>query len=186
MPPQTISDADLVKELLGLFRAGGFDGVSLSDLQEATGLKRSSLYHRFPGGKLEMAVCVLDAVEQQLQDHVLSHESSESPLVERIEAIGEELSSFYDSGRLCCLFNSMTLGLPADEISERASSTAAALVATFSRLSIEAGKSPSEADEAATDAFAAIQGALVVSRLTGSVATFTRAIASLPARLGAV
>ncbi len=184
MPARTISDEQLTQELLGLFRAGGFDGVSLTDLQEATGLKRSSLYHRFPGGKLEMAVSVLDAVEGQLREHVLSLAKDEAPLVDRIEAIGRELSAFYDAGRLACLLDSMTLGVPAADIAARTKATAVALVETFTRLSVEAGQGQADAEMTAVDALAAIEGALVVSRLMGDRSAFKRAIDSLPTRLG--
>ncbi len=55
MAPRLVSDSDLLERLGLLFRANGYDGSSLGDIAAATGLQKSSLYHRFPGGKQQMA-----------------------------------------------------------------------------------------------------------------------------------
>ena len=47
--PQSVQDQDLMQRLSCVFRDVGYDGASLSILSEATGLKKASLYHRFPG-----------------------------------------------------------------------------------------------------------------------------------------
>ena len=57
-----VSEEEVVQKLFQVFRLKGFDGASLSDLAEATGLKKASLYHRYPGGKQEMAAAVMDFV----------------------------------------------------------------------------------------------------------------------------
>lgn len=45
-----------IPALFQLFRESGYDGVSLAQIAVATGLGKASLYHHFPGGKVEMAL----------------------------------------------------------------------------------------------------------------------------------
>ena len=58
------SQNDVIQSLLEVFRKVGYDGASLQQLANATGLKKSSLYHRFPEGKKQMAEEVLKAVNE--------------------------------------------------------------------------------------------------------------------------
>ena len=45
----TVDDDELLEKLTKVFTSYGYDGASLTILSSATGLKRASLYHRFPG-----------------------------------------------------------------------------------------------------------------------------------------
>jgi len=63
MRPQKVIDSDILKGLTKVFRSKGYEGANLSELAQATNLKKASLYHRFPGGKQEMAVTVLTHIE---------------------------------------------------------------------------------------------------------------------------
>ena len=54
-----ITDGQLTEALTRVFQTYGYDGATLSRISDATGLQRASLYHRFPGGKEEMAKFVL-------------------------------------------------------------------------------------------------------------------------------
>jgi TetR/AcrR family transcriptional regulator, lmrAB and yxaGH operons repressor len=58
---QSISEADLIGRLSLVFRDRGYEGAALADLASAAGLKKASLYHRFPGGKQQMAEEVMAA-----------------------------------------------------------------------------------------------------------------------------
>ncbi len=70
--PASASRDAIVVQLFELFRRGGFDGVSLSDISTATGLGRSSLYHHFPGGKSDMAAAVLELAGGWLDKAVIA------------------------------------------------------------------------------------------------------------------
>jgi AcrR family transcriptional regulator len=183
MPPKLVSDQDLHDRLLGLFRAGGFSGVTLTDLQDTTGLKRSSLYHRFPGGKLDMAVAVVDEVIRRFESDVLAPAGDDAPLEQRVAAIGAGLTTFYDGGQLSCLIDTMSVGAAPAEISGRLTAAVSGWIEAFAGLAREAGASRDEAGIRAADAVAAIEGALVVARTTGDTGPFDRAIQSLPTRL---
>ncbi len=53
-----------------VFRRVGYDGASLEELAKATGLKKSSLYHRFPEGKRQMATEVLRFAGQWVKENI--------------------------------------------------------------------------------------------------------------------
>ncbi len=54
-----VEDEDLMHRLSEVFKEYGYEGASLAILSQASGLKRPSLYHRFPRGKQQMAEEVL-------------------------------------------------------------------------------------------------------------------------------
>ena len=58
MAYRTLSDEDFLAKALDLFRDYGFEGVSLKQLADATGLEKASLYYRYPGGKDEIVMAV--------------------------------------------------------------------------------------------------------------------------------
>jgi AcrR family transcriptional regulator len=179
--PKLVTDDQLNDRLLALFRAGGF-GVSLRELQEATGLKRSSLYHRFPGGKVDMATSIIREVADRFRSEVLAG-NDDGPLEERVAAIGSRLAAFYDDGDLSCLIDTLSVGGVPPEVADRITGLVRAWIDAFAGLSIEAGISPADARVRAVDAVAAIEGALVVARSTGDTGAFRRAVHSLPDRL---
>ncbi|MGZ3506485.1 MAG: LmrA/YxaF family transcription factor [Vulcanimicrobiaceae bacterium] len=45
MPAALLSKEEIISRILTVFRKNGYDGASLSDFEQATGLGRSSLYH---------------------------------------------------------------------------------------------------------------------------------------------
>lgn len=63
MPTKLLKRDEILLRLFGIFRRSGFDGATLSKISEETGLGKASLYHHFPGGKVQMAEEVLRFVE---------------------------------------------------------------------------------------------------------------------------
>lgn len=57
--PREFDDAEVIARAMEAFWSRGYDGASVDDLAEATGLSRSSLYNAF-GGKLELFCAALD------------------------------------------------------------------------------------------------------------------------------
>jgi TetR/AcrR family transcriptional repressor of lmrAB and yxaGH operons len=183
MPPKLVSDALLMDRLIDVFRQEGFEGASLARLQDASGLKRSSLYHRFPDGKNDMACAVVAEVTNRFSTSILSAAGTDSPLEDRIAEIGRKLVAFYDDGHLPCLLDTMSIGQPAEEVADLIQQAASAWINALAGLSREAGHSRRNAQVRATDAVAAIQGSLVIARTTDDRSAFERAIAALPERL---
>src|SRR3990167_1106920 len=107
-----IGEEALVARLSATFRDVGYEGASLALLSEATGLKKASLYHRFPGGKEQMGLEVLQEAGRWLTEHVLGPLAGEGTPRERITAMARELDVFYRGGKQACLLNllSSTIG----------------------------------------------------------------------------
>ena len=183
MPPKLVSDALLMDRLIEVFRQEGFEGASLARLQDASGLKRSSLYHRFPDGKTDMACAVVAEVTKRFGTSILAATGTDSPLEDRVRDIGRNLMGFYDDGHLPCLLDSMSIGQPDRGVADLLDQAVRAWINALAGLSREAGHSRRDAQIRAADAVAGIQGALVLARTTNDRSAFERAIAALPERL---
>ena len=103
MPAALSTKTEILDRLLVTFRTGGYNGASLSDLSEATGLGKSSLYHYFPGGKAEMATEVLAHLGASLERDLLAPLRGPGTPSTKLDALLRTLSTFYDKGRVPCL-----------------------------------------------------------------------------------
>jgi len=175
-----IEDAELLDRLMDVFRSHGYEGASLSLLSEATGIGRASLYHRFPGGKPEMAEAVLEHAGEILDAHVLTPLGRPGDPVDRIRAIARGLEDFYAAGRRSCLLDTLSFGCESEGIESRVATLTRRWVNALARVSRDAGLPASIASARAEDAIARIQGALVLARATGRTGPFERAIDALP------
>src|SRR5678815_2126642 len=67
-----MSKDEVIAILVETFRRDGYDGASIATLSKATGLGKSSLYHYFPGGKVDMATQVLAAVQDWIERRMVA------------------------------------------------------------------------------------------------------------------
>jgi AcrR family transcriptional regulator len=187
MARKTLADDELLDRLLELFRERGYEGVSLSELSEATGLEKASLYYRFPGGKADMVEAVLGHVDRWLAAHVIAplQQSHKSPAA-RVRATARNLGKFYCDGRSSCVVN--TLSLQAGETGPRkhVRASAKAVLDAFAAVARESGMRPAMARRRAEEALVDIQGALVLARAVGDRAVFRRVIHRLPSQLTSI
>jgi TetR/AcrR family transcriptional regulator, lmrAB and yxaGH operons repressor len=179
----SVADPELLEQLLSVFRQHGYDGASLSRLSERTGLQRSSLYHRFPAGKEQMALAVLQFIDRVFQQQVLGPLDGDRPPAERVRAMAAGLRDFYGDGRLSCVLDSLSLGGSDDRIRQAVKQSFLAWRDALARLAGQAGLGADEAVRRADEALVRIEGALVYSRVTGDVGPFTRTLDQLPALL---
>lgn len=181
MARKALIEDDILLERLGAtFRDLGYDGASLALLSEATGLKKASLYHRFPGGKEEMGVEVLAEAGRWLGDHVIAPLAGGGTPRERLDQMARELDRFYDGGRQSCLLN--LLSVPSGGSGNFGAAIRALLETFIDALAVvvaEAGYARSDARGRAERAVALIQGSLVLARGLGSTKPFSRMLASL-------
>ena len=167
------------ERLTELFREAGFDGASLGDIATATGLQKSSLYHRFPGGKRQMAAEVVAAVGERFAVDILAPLDTDGPLTERVRAVGRNLDAFYDRGARNCVLDMMSVGEPGPDAAAKLGAAAEGWVGAFAAVARAAGADETTAVARAQDAIAAVEGALVLARLTGDKRPFRRAIERL-------
>ncbi|MEO5901863.1 MAG: helix-turn-helix domain-containing protein [Ilumatobacteraceae bacterium] len=176
MARRLVDEATTIEGLTGLFRDGGFEGTSLADIAAATGMQKSSLYHRFPGGKAQMAADVIAAVGQQFAGDVLAPLATDQPLDDRIRAVGLRLRAFYEEGARSCLLDVLSIGTPGPDAAAGLATAAAGWIGAFAALAGEAGADADHATIRAQDAIGAIEGALVLARATGDRRPVDRAI----------
>ncbi len=183
MRPSKISDDKLLDRLTGVFRVHGFEGASLTRLVKATGLRRASLYHRFPGGKDEMAQAVVGWVNHWFVEHVFTPLSGPGSAEERVRNMAKALSKFYARGRKPCLLNTLSLGGNDNEIGRHLRASFEAWLENMAAIARETGIQPKEARRRAEEALIGIQGALVLARIAGDHAPFKRVLDRLPSLL---
>jgi TetR/AcrR family transcriptional repressor of lmrAB and yxaGH operons len=148
-----MSKSAMLDRLMDLFRKKGFDGASVSDISESTGLGKSSLYHHFPDGKEEMALQVLARLEEELERTLFEPMRSNGTPKQKLDRIsrfrkplGRAFSAWIDA---------------------------------VEALGVEAGLPRAVARLRAEDLVVRVEGALVVSAGTGNTSVFARAIREL-------
>lgn len=169
---RTVLDrSDVVLALAGVFRKRGFDGGSLSVIQQETGVGRGSLYHFFPEGKTDMAAAVLDQVSDWFEEHIYAPLRTAENATEAIEAMSQEVAEYFLSRERVCLFAAITMG---EEQEAFAGPTRKYFTDWVDALAgtLRAGGLPSDdAADRALDAVATIQGGLILARAYGDDAT---------------
>ena len=179
-----IANDALLERLSATFRDVGYEGASLARLSEATGLKKASLYHRFPGGKEQMGLEVLQEAARWLTLHVLEPLAGDGSPRERISAMTRELDCFYRSGEQGCLLNMLSSPMgESGPFKAAIRQVFEAFVSALARVVTEAGCPADLAQDRAERAVALIQGSLVLARGLGSTEPFRKALDALPGEL---
>lgn len=166
-----------------LFRERGFEGASLADIGERTGLGKGSLYHFFPGGKEEMAAGVLDEIADWFAEAVYKPLREDEDPRAAIGGMFHAVTDYFRSGLRICLVAAFAI----DSVRERFpapirdyfSDWIAALASALTRM----GHAPAEARALAEETLAAIQGALILARALDDPGVFSRTMARIEARL---
>jgi len=179
-----IENEDLLSRLSLAFRADGYEGASLSRLSEATGLKKASLYHRFPRGKEQMAAEVIDWETHHLIEAVKQDLRGDRSAAVKLAAMANTLRAFYDGGQRACLFNRLTSSRQAQALF----STPIATVLTRLRdlmadVLVGEGIERETAQTRAEESLMLIQGALIYGQAMGQTGEFAALMDSIPERL---
>ncbi|HXK17593.1 MAG TPA: helix-turn-helix domain-containing protein [Polyangiaceae bacterium] len=178
MPAALLSKPEILDRLMVLFRQKGYDGASLADIAEVTGLGKSSLYHHFPGGKVEMAREVMAHLSSQLEPALANVHGPGTPRA-KLQAFLKVVEQVYDSGRLACLLERLCASAERKKFAKPLHSTFGALLQAFELLCVEAGQSKSVARGRAEDAVVRIQGSLVLAAGVEQPEIFMRALGKI-------
>ena len=181
--PRLVTSDELIERLTILFRRVGYEAASLVDIAAATGLQKSSIYHRFAGGKEQMAKEVAEASARRFAIDVLGPLRSDAPLEQRVGEVARRLDAFYESGARSCLLDTLSLGEPGAGTTDALARAAAVWVRAFAAVAREAGATATEAKDRAQQAVAEIEGALVLARVTADKRPFARTLKRLPVTL---
>lgn len=159
--------------MLDALRTRGYHGVGLTELLAAAQAPKGVLYHHFPGGKAELAVCAIEAVVAKLcadLDKLLQRTGDPADALGAWMAQAQRVlaSSGFASG--CPLATIALESTPDDE------AIRAALAGGFSAIRTRladalagAGISHEQARGAAALIVSAYEGALVQARVAGNV-----------------
>lgn len=178
MPAALLSKPEILDRLMLLFRQRGYDGASLADIAEVTGLGKSSLYHHFPGGKVEMAREVMAHLSSQLEPALARVRGPGTPRA-KLNAFLGVVEEVYDSGRLACLLERLCASADRKKFAKPLRGTFEALLDAFEYLCLEAGQKSATAKARAEEAVVRIQGSLVVGAGTDDPAVFVRALGKI-------
>jgi AcrR family transcriptional regulator len=170
---RTVLDrSDVVLALAGVFRKRGFEGGSLSYIQQETGVGRGSLYHFFPEGKTDMARAVLDQVGEWFEERIFLPLRTATDPRQAIADTSREVAEYFISRERVCLFAAITLGEEQETFAQSVRTYFTDWVDALTAALATAGLTPRVAHDRALDAVAAIQGGLVLARAYGDDQTF--------------
>jgi len=163
----------LIESLTEVFRNVGYEAASLSLLEKATGLKKASLYHRFPQGKEQMAHEVIDVVKIWMENNILTILSSDALPEERIELLTHCLKKLYSGGKDACIFNTFSFHQDKNSpFGKEIKSMVLALIKGLAGVISDAGYEQKESYARAERTVMLLQGSLVVSHAIRSERPF--------------
>lgn len=173
----------LIDTLYDLFRTRGFEGVSIGDIAQATGLGRSSLYHHFPGGKDDMALAVARSARGWLQENVVVPTRADGSRRERIERMIAGIDALFSGGGAPCLIAAMTMPGAPDAVRAELGAALNDWIDAVSAALVATGVEAAAAATASLAAVSRIEGALMVARAIGDRAVFATELAEAHAAL---
>lgn len=173
---------DILAAIESELRARGYDGASISDLSQATGLGKSSLYHYFPGGKPEMVAACAEAVSTRMAKRMEALACVSCPR-EKLAAVFQGFDAYFASGERMCLMAMVANSSAADSLRPLLARTINGTIANVAAILEEGGIPADLARQRAEEAFAQVQGAVLMARATGDTEVFRRLVSSLPDRL---
>jgi TetR/AcrR family transcriptional regulator, lmrAB and yxaGH operons repressor len=170
--------ADVIPMVAETFRALGFEGATLAQITERTGLGKGSLYHFFPGGKEEMASVVLKDVDSWFSANVFHPLEHDKPR-QGIATMWAAVDQYFHSGQRICLVGAFALDETRDRFGELIQNYFTRWIAALQSALVRDGFPDDVATPLAEDVVVGIQGALVLARATGDYAVFGRTLARL-------
>ena len=179
MPAALLSRDEVIARIQDVFRDYGFDGASLAEISNATGLGKSSLYHYFPGGKDDMAIAVLERIADWMKQHVLGPLRAGGAPQNRLRAMSRTLDAFYVGGRNACVLANFVVGGSRAKFQVYLGDVFREWIAALRDLAIEAGVRAVEAQHRAEDAVVRVEGSLILAGSLDDTSPFKRALRNI-------
>ena len=182
MRPQKVQDTQIIASLVKSFRANGYEGASLAELAKSTGLKKASLYHRFPNGKEEMATTVLTHIEEWVDEHIFKVLLDESLTTEeRIKNALIQIRNSYDNGKETCIFRALSIGQSLELFDLQIKNGMHKWITAFTKFGLAVGLSEVNANEMALNTLIKIQGSLIVTKGMNDLSIFDKTLKEIEA-----
>ncbi|MBE0703050.1 MAG: TetR/AcrR family transcriptional regulator [Afipia sp.] len=177
--------SDAITRVAEVFRELGFEGASLFEITERTGLSKGSLYHFFPEGKEGMAAEILADVDGWFVREVFEPLERDGPRA-AIEQMWRTVDSYFRSGRRVCLLGAFALDETRDRFAKPIRLYFKRWIEALDGALVRAGADAVIAKSLAEDIVGSIQGALTLARALKEDAVFGRTLARLQQRTDAV
>lgn len=183
MRPQKALDKEVIIGLTEVFCSKGYEGASLQDLAAASGLKKASLYHRFPDGKKEMADAVFIHLHAFIQEKVfdLLHDDTIKP-EDRLKMALDNIAEVYDGGKRTCILRALSMEAGIDLFGEQIANGMKQWIAGFKQIGVDLNLSKETAQDYALQTLIDIQGCLVLTRGLGDTTIFDRTMKNIYSR----
>jgi AcrR family transcriptional regulator len=178
--------SELIARLANVFRHYGYEGASLARITAATGLGKGSLYHAFPGGKEEMALAVLRALDEATTAEILHHLGGDHPPLAAFGLMFEGMRRHFDEGRRICLIGAFALEGSHERFPRLISGHFNGWRDSMADCLVRGGLKPAHATRLALDILVAMEGGLVLARGLDDPSVFMEAIAHQEARIAAL
>ena len=165
MRPQKVEDTDFIVAAMTVIRDNGYEGASLNDLAKAIGLKKASLYHRFPMGKKEIAQAVLEFVDKWFDANITDviDDKTKSPQQRLITAL-ENIKEIYEDGNRACIMKAVSMNPGLELFSDELNTSMNKWISAFRKLAIAFGFDEETSENMASQVLIGIQGSLIVSK----------------------
>jgi len=177
--------SDAITRVAEVFRELGFEGASLFEITERTGLSKGSLYHFFPQGKEGMAAEILADVDGWFVREVFEPLERDEPRA-AIAQMWRTVDSYFRSGRRVCLLGAFALDETRDRFARPIRLYFKRWIEALDGALVRAGADAVIAKSLAEDIVGSIQGALTLARALKEDAVFGRTLARLQQRTDAV
>lgn len=176
--------SDAITRVAEVFRELGFEGASLFEITERTGLSKGSLYHFFPEGKEGMAAEILADVDGWFVREVFELLERGEPRA-AIAQMWRTVDSYFRSGRRVCLLGAFALDETRDRFAKPIRLYFRRWIESLDGALVRAGVDAATARSLAEDIVGSIQGALTLARALKEDAVFGRTLARLQQRTDA-
>ncbi|MBF2707732.1 TetR/AcrR family transcriptional regulator [Flavobacterium soyangense] len=180
MRPQKVEDKALLIGLMSVLSSKGYDGSSLNELAESSGLQKASLYHRFPAGKKEITSAVLNYVNEWIHKNIylLLINQSITP-AERLNEAIKNINNLYNDGESICILRSLSMNTGIEIFGEQIKETMQLWINGFTAFGKDCGYEDAVAQEKAYQVLVNIQGSLIVSKGLNSTNPYKAALKSI-------
>lgn len=178
MPRPDRSRVALVDAASTLFRRQGYAATGVNQILETAGVKAGSLYHHFPAGKQELAAAVVESVGGAIDRQLRSFLASPAPAADIVDGwIDLMIGGLVGDERDGCPIEPIATESVSASVQVRAASVRVFggwCDAVSERLRAD-GVAGDDAVQTATAVISLIEGALMLSRLTGDPAALNSA-----------
>jgi len=151
--------------LFEVLRSEGYQGSGMMDLAAATGLKKASLYHRFPGGKKQITEEVLNYVLDWSKTHIVAVLSNAQVEPEKrlVQAL-KNIKALYRQGSSICIFRTLATENGMDLFGDQLKAGIEMWIKAFESIGRDLGFRRREYRQMALDTVIKIQGSLVLAK----------------------